>query len=235
MPVQAVEHGGTVGGSVLGIKQVIQVTLIGYEAAVGEGVERLEPVHGELIAVPALLAAAFVDVTGIQVHANLAEPGHLYVCTQTGHGFKQTIRTTYVDQVGDVDFLHRAEGEIFAGHGIDGDTRCELDEQVVLVVLVVVTVLEDVEDVDVTVQIEDTRAATKLHFEVGIVVTTFRFAVGQLIDGVHHVELEPLVVVLVDVAAVIGSKGRSGGCSQQTGSDQSLGKFGHFIGLLCVS
>ena len=57
----------------------------------------------------------------------------------------------------------------------------------------------------------------------------------QLIDGVHHVELEPLVVVLVDVAAVIGSKGRSGGCSQQTGSDQSLGKFGHFIGLLCVS
>ena len=34
---------------------------------------------------PALLAAAFVDVTGIQVHANFAEPGHLDISTQTDH------------------------------------------------------------------------------------------------------------------------------------------------------
>ncbi len=51
----------------------------------------------------------------------------------------------------------------------------------------------------------------------------------------HYVELHPFEIILVDITAVVSSEGRGSGSSQQTGSDQSLGKFGHFIGLLCVS
>src|SRR5690606_32527072 len=64
-------------------------------------------------------------------------------------------------------------------------------------------------------------AAAEFHFQVGGVLGDE----GELVAfAAHQVELQPLVVVLVDVVAVVGGKGRGGGEGGQHAGGDQVGK-----------